>query len=245
MDQANQVLRQIDREGNISRLAGRCVIDEAAPAGPGPCAEPVQCPADAEGRPSGKYTCGDPSIYCFPAATALPCTPGYGGDEGPATEMRMHQPFGQAATPAGRILFDPDGNLYFADTGNHLIRMVDTEGIVHRVAGQVPVDGVPQYGYAGDGGPAVDALINYPVDLALDEDGTLYFTDVNNHCVRAIDSGGIVTTVAGTCGVKGYEGDGRSPTEALLSLPFGLEVANGRLYISDTGNSVIRSVRLR
>src|SRR5690606_33020748 len=142
-------------------IAGRCIIDAPAPAGPGKCeegVEPVQCPAGPPGA-SGKWVCGDPAEFC-----ALPCTPGYAGDGGPATEMRMGQPFGQSATPAGHIIYDDEGSLYFADTSNHVIRKIDSDGIVTRVAGQPPVDGVSQKGYSGDGGQATEALLNYPVD---------------------------------------------------------------------------------
>ncbi len=241
MDQANQVIRRVTPEGNLELMAGRCIVDAPAPAGPGTCdaSELTQCPPDPEGNVSGKWVCGDPAEFC-----SRPCTPGYAGDEMPASELRMSQPFGQSATPAGRILYDGAGNLFFADTANHLIRMIDTDGIVHRVAGQPPVDGEPQRGYAGDGGLATDALINYPVDLALGDDGTLYFTDVNNHCVRGIDPAGVITTVAGVCGESGYAGDGGPPTEALFNLPFGIEYVDGTLVISDTGNSVIRTVVL-
>jgi adhesin/invasin len=241
MDQANQVLRFIDDQDQIHRLAGRCVVDAPAPNGPGACAEgvePTPCP-DVGGVPSGKATCGDPMETC-----GKPCTPGYGGDEMPADQMRMSQPFGQSASPAGRIAYDPDGNLYFADTGNHLIRMIDTAGIVHRVAGTPPVDGVPQSGFEGDGGSALEAKLNFPVDLAFREDGTLFFSDVRNHCVRAIAPDGTISTVVGICGESGFEGDGGPPTEALLSLAFGIEWAEGRLLVSDTGNNVIRSVLL-
>ncbi|MCA9515244.1 MAG: hypothetical protein KC635_09905, partial [Myxococcales bacterium] len=242
VDQANQVFRRLDKDGTIHLMAGQCLLDAPAPAGPGPCAEgvePTRCPAGPDGRPSGKFTCGDPATYC-----GEKCMPGYGGDGGPATEMRMNQPFGQAATPAGRIAYDAAGNLYFVDTGNNLIRMIDTDGIVHRVAGKPPVDGAPQSGYSGDGGPALDALLNYPVDIALGDDGTIYFTDVNNHCVRAVAPDGTISTVAGVCGMKGYSGDGGPAAEALLNLPFGISLSDGVLYIADTGNCVIRSVVL-
>lgn len=241
MDQANQVLRRVDENGDIHLLAGQCIVDAPAPAGPGPCAdgvEPVQCPAGPPGE-SGKWTCGDPAEFC-----SLPCTPSYGGDDGPALEMRMAQPFGQSATPAGRIKYDSAGNLYFADTSNHLIRKISPEGIVTRVAGLAPADGVAQSGYSGDGGPATDALINYPVDIDIAEDGTLYFTDVFNNCVRKVAPDGTISTVAGVCGEKGFEGDDGPATEALLALPFGLELANGRLNIVDTGNQRIRSILL-
>jgi sugar lactone lactonase YvrE len=155
----------------------------------------------------------------------------------------MAQPFGQSAAPAGRIAYDAQGNLYFADTANHLIRMIDTDGIVHRVAGTPPENGVKQSGYSGDGGPALEAKLNFPVDLAFDDQGTLYFTDVYNHCVRSIDEDGIIRTAVGTCTEKGYAGDGGEPDQARLKLPFGLEWSHDRLLVSDTGNSVIRSVR--
>ncbi len=241
MDQANQVLRKVDAAGDIHLLAGQCVIDAPAPSGPGACedgVEPVACP-DGPNGPSGKLVCGDPAMWC-----SRPCTPGYSGDEIPASELRMAQPFGQSATPAGRIVVDNDGNIYFADTANHLIRMIDTDGIVHRIAGQPPEDGVKQAGYDGDGGPAVDALINYPVDLALGDDGTLFFTDVYNHCVRKIDPDGIIATVAGQCGERGTGEDGLPATQTLLKLPYGIEFVSGRLQIADTGNNIIRTLLL-
>jgi hypothetical protein len=238
MDQANQTLRSIDSEGTIHHLAGRCIIDAALAPDPGPCAggvAPVACPA-----PSGKQTCGIPANTCMG-----PCSRGYSGDDVPAVTMRIAQPFGQSADPGGRIIFDGAGNLYFADTSNALIRKIGTDGMVRRVAGLPPVNGVAQNGYTGDGGPALEAKLNNPVDLAFADDGTMYFTDVYNHCVRAIDPSGIISTVVGACGQAGYTGDGGPASGALLKRPYGLEWARGTLYISDTGNNVIRAVRLR
>jgi hypothetical protein len=237
MDQANQVMRRVDATGKIQRLAGRCVVDAEPPLGAGPCApgvEPAACPA-----PSGKLWCGAMT------ACSAPCTPSYGGDGGPALELRMSQPFGQSADPAGRIVFDAAGNLYFADTANALIRKIDPGGTVTRFAGTAPIAGVPQTGYAGDGGPALEAKLSSPVDLALDTDGTLYVTDVYNHCIRAIAPGGVITTAVGTCGQAGYAGDGAPAGLAALKRPYGIELADGILYIADTGNHVMRSVKLR
>ncbi len=75
-------LRFIDGAGDIHKLAGQCIIDAPSPSGPGPCAAgvmPVQCP-DGPNGPSGKWTCGDPTEWC-----SKPCTPGYSGDEIPAS----------------------------------------------------------------------------------------------------------------------------------------------------------------
>lgn len=237
LDQANQVIRQVDSSGNIQLLAGRCIVDGPDPIGPGACvggAAPVACPA-----PSGKWTCGNPMTTC-----GMPCWTGYSGDDIPATEMRMAQGFGQDTDPGGHLIYDPQGNLYFADKSNNLIRMIDTQGIVRRIAGQPPIDGERQVGFTGDGGPAKDALLNHPVDLALGDDGTLYFSDVLNNCIRAIAPDQTISTVAGVCGQRGYDGDGGPAVEALLTRPYGIEVVGKTLYIADTGNSVIRKMTL-
>jgi DNA-binding beta-propeller fold protein YncE len=238
LDEANQVIRKVDASGTIQRIAGQCVIDAPAPNGPGLCADgvaPTACPG------TNKSTCGDPAMWC-----GKPCSPGYSGDEIPASEMRMAQAVGQAADPGGRIAYDKQGNLYFADTTNNIIRMIDPAGMVHRVAGTAPpIHGVSQPGYSGDGGPALDAQLNHPVDLALADDGTMYFTDVFNHCVRAIAPDQTIRTVVGVCGTKGFAGDGDDATKALLNRPYGVEwVAPDTLYVADTGNSVVRAVRL-
>lgn len=230
MDQANQVIRRINADGTIERIAGNCVTQR-----PGGCGDlPLfQCP-----NGSNKWSCD-------PDACEMPCDVGYGGDDGPALDMRMAQPFGQSALPGGRLAYDAEGNLLFADAANNLIRKIDTDGVVTRIAGTPPVDGLPQRGYGGDGGQATDALLANPVDLAIHADGTLYFSDVDNHCVRSIDPSGVIETVVGVCGTPGYEGDGGPATEALLKYPFGLELDGDVLYIADMGNSVIREVALR
>jgi hypothetical protein len=129
LDQANQVIRRVDEEGVIRRLAGRCVTDQDVACE----GEPVQCPGG-----SGKLTCGDPATEC-----GKPCNPGYASGDDPLG-LRMAQPFGQSADPGGRLAFDAEGNLYFADTANHLIRRVTQDGAVEVVVGVEPVDGEPQ-----------------------------------------------------------------------------------------------------
>jgi hypothetical protein len=239
MDQANQVIRSVDSSGIIRRVVGQCVLDRAAPEGPGACADGANPVACAAGSPfASKTTCGDP-MSC-----GSPCNPSYGGDDGPALQARLAQPYGQSADPGGRLAFDASGTLYFADASNSLIRAVDANGQIRRVAGTAPRDGIAQTGFAGDGGPAAEALLHNPVDLAFADDGALYVSDVYNHCIRKISPDGTISTAVGQCGHAGYSGDGGPASEALLKRPYGIEWSNGVLHIADTGNSVIRSVRM-
>jgi DNA-binding beta-propeller fold protein YncE len=222
MDQANQVIRKIDSAGEITRVAGQCIVNECMP---GDALE--ACPM------SNKMVC---NAAANPDACKSPCQPAYGGDDGPALEMRMSQPFGQQADPAGRIAFDADGNLYFADTGNHRVRRIDTDGTVTTVAGT----GEP--GLAGEGGPATAAQLNRPIDIAIADDGTLYIADTFNSCVRMVKDGNI-STVAGVCGQRGFAGEGGPATAALLDRPYGITLApDGTLYVVDTYNHRVRMV---
>lgn len=172
--------------------------------------------------------------------------PGYSGDGGPATEAQIFMPVGQTAPPVGRACFDADGNYYLADSYNNAIRMVDTNGIIHTVAG------IPgQRGNTGDGGPATEAKLYRPSDVAIGPHGDLFIADTNNSLIRKVDKQtGIITTVAGRVSTAenpvppGYSGDGGDPKEATLFTPYGIEFdAEGNLYIVDTGNYRIRIVR--
>ena len=105
-------------------------------------------------------------------------------------------------------------------------------------------------GYSGDGGPAIGAALSGAVGVAVDVMGNLYIADTSNNCIRKIDSGGIITTVAGICaeddlqwGDPSYSGDGGPATAAQLDRPFGVAVdRGGNLLIADTYNRRIRKV---
>jgi sugar lactone lactonase YvrE len=130
--------------------------------------------------------------------------------------------------------------LYLADKENHVVRALDLDtGIVRHVAGTGLIEG-----YAGDGGPAAAAQLNYPSDLAAGPGGALYIADTRNHCVRKIDADGVITTVAGVCAAPGIDGDGVPATEAQLYQPYGVEVTDDLLYIADTQSQLIRAVKL-
>ena len=163
-------------------------------------------------------------------------TPGYSGDGGPALAAELKSPVGQAAPPAGRITIDTDDRIYIADTGNHAIRRIDTDGTITTVAG------IGEPGYSGDDGPGAAAALDTPSDIAVARNGTLYIADTMNNAVRMVRPDGTITTLAGT-GERGFSGDGGPAAQATLDRPYGVEVAlNDSVYVADTHNHRIRLV---
>ncbi len=163
----------------------------------------------------------------------------YRGDGGPATQSSIFVPSG--------VVLDAAGNLFLADTGNNRVRRVDAiTGNISTYAGN------GNSGPFGDGGPAIAASLTSPASLALDGAGNLYIADTGNSAIRRVDSStGLITTVAGTLGASGptqanpATGDGGPATHAQLSNPYGIALdGNGKLYIGDTGNNVVRVVDL-
>jgi len=103
--------------------------------------------------------------------------------------------------------------------------------------------GTGEKGFAGDGGPAAQALLNGPFDLCFDRAGNLFFSDTFNNRIRRVDAAsGVITTIAGT-GEKGYSGDGGPATAAALSEPYGVVVDSaGNLFIADRLNRRVRRI---
>ncbi|MGE0257711.1 MAG: hypothetical protein AB7T18_03045 [Alphaproteobacteria bacterium] len=103
--------------------------------------------------------------------------------------------------------------------------------------------GTGEKGFAGDGGPAAEARLNGPFDVAFDRAGNLYFSDTFNHRIRRVEAAtGVIATIAGN-GEAGYSGDGGKATEAALSEPYGIVVdRDGNVYTADRLNRRVRRI---
>lgn len=154
---------------------------------------------------------------------------GFSGDGGPAIKAQLSAPHD--------LLFDRQGNLLIADSGNHRIRRITSKGIIETIAG----DG--RVGKTGYNDPPSATSLNYPQSLALDAQGNLYIADTFNHVIRRrTDSGGLEIFAGG---IPGFGGDGGPATQAQISLPMAVAVApDGAVLISDASNSRIRRVGL-
>ncbi|HMZ17008.1 MAG TPA: RHS repeat-associated core domain-containing protein [Blastocatellia bacterium] len=144
---------------------------------------------------------------------------GFSGDGGPATQAMLNQ--------------DPDpfpfrdGSVYITDIVNHRVRRVMPDGIIRTIAGNGTA------GFSGDGGPATQASLNLPVDLALQADGTVYISDLVNNRIRRVGLDGLITTVAGG---GASTGDGIQATQAALRLDTGCDMAlapDGAVYFTE------------
>ncbi len=177
----------------------------------------------------------------------------YAGDKGPAIDAVLNIASSTAFNPV-------NGFMYLSDQANQRIRMIDDRDIITTVVGNGSTDrkddnppgGFFWGGFCGDGGPAIDACLRSPVDqvadpggkIAFDQFGNLYIADTLNHCIRRVDTSGIITTFAGQGGFRGSSGENASATSALMSRPSDVAVGpDGAVYIADRDNHIVRKVK--
>jgi streptogramin lyase len=151
---------------------------------------------------------------------------GYSGDGGPATEAELNEPY--------EVRFDKQGNMFFVEMKNHLVRRVDAK--TKKIS---TVAGTGQAGYGGDGGPALEAQFSQPHSIALDPRGYIYVADIANHRIRRIDlNRGTVDSIAGN-GEKKLPVDGQRAAGNPILGPRALYLTGQTLWIAlREGNSI-------
>ena len=135
--------------------------------------------------------------------------------------------------PTG-VALDGAGNLYVADAGNHVIRKINSDGVVSTFAGHASKSGFAD-------GTGDWARFSYPEGVAVDHAGNVFVADTFNCVIRQITLDGVVTTLAGLAGNPGaVDGFG---TAARFSYPSALAIdAGGNIYVADPGSSTIRKI---
>lgn len=154
---------------------------------------------------------------------------GYSGDGGLASLAELNEPY--------EVRFDTEGNMYFVEMRNHIVRRVDAKTqIVTTVAG------TGRAGFSGDGGPARAAMLNQPHSIQFDSRGDLYICDILNHRIRrVVSASGIITTFGGT-GAKAATTDrsdiGKTPLHGPRAIDFD---GKGDMWLAlREGNAVYR-----
>jgi len=195
-------------------------------------------------RPDGvfvdyQYLAGQLRLVSYPRSSSEPTGAAVQAEAGTGTAgLANGAALSSQFNGPTQMTYDQHGNMFVADTANHVVRKVTASGVVSTIAGT---------GTAGGPFPALSSSLSEPYQALPDGNGNIYVVDTENSRIRKIDSAGRIATVAGT-GSAGFSGDGGAATSALLNEPRGitLDTDSGTtyLYIADTYNFVIRKVNL-
>jgi M6 family metalloprotease-like protein len=154
-------------------------------------------------------------------------TAGYSGDGQAAVKAQLNYPNG--------IAVDAAGNVLIVDSGNYVLRRITPDGTIHTIAGN------GRSAFSGDNGPAAQAGLGTPNDVAVDAAGNILLTEYSNH-VRRIRPDGIIETIAGS-GAFGTQGDGGLAVKAQLAFPYAVTAdGGGNIYFSEYYYRGVRQV---
>lgn len=230
-DSGNNLIRKVTPGGVTTTLAGTPGLTGATD-GPGASARfslPVAVAVDGAGTVYVADYSNNTIRKITPAGnvSTLAGTAGTrGATNGTSAAASFNGPIALAV--------DGAGNVYVADSGNHLIRKITPAGVVSTYAG---IAG--QVGSAD--GAAASATFNGPSGITVDAAGNVYVADSGNNTIRKIDTGMVVSTVAGTAGSAGSTD--AVGAAARFSNPAGVVAdAAGNLYVADSANGVIRKI---
>lgn len=178
---------------------------------------------------AGEVVSVSPSLAAEISTLAGNGTHPVSGDGGPALAAGVCEPFG--------LDIGPDGCLYWAEYGGHVIRRMDPKTTIVTVYAGTPNSA----GYVD--GAALSAKFDQPHEIRFDPQGHLYISDMKTQTIRRVDwQTKMVSTVAGT-GKAGFSGDGGPATAALFDLPISVVLDGDRGFlICDIKNHRVRAV---
>ncbi|GAA4453549.1 hypothetical protein GCM10023189_18770 [Nibrella saemangeumensis] len=231
----NGRIRKVNTSGIISTVAGGgTTLADGIEATTAKLQSPSGIALDATGnlfiadQVNNRIRKVNPSGIISTVAGSAPFTPGFSGDGGSATSVRLFYPIGLAV--------DEAGNVFFADYGNERIRMVNTSGIISTIAGGGSS--------TGDETAATSVSLAGPTAVAINGTGRLLIAELDNNRIRRFTIGGIISTVAGN-GSTTFGGDGGSAVETILNSPVAIAAdAAGNFFIADGANNRIRKVNV-
>lgn len=232
-DGFNHAVFRIAPDGTVDRVAGTGEPGFSGDGGPGAIAQ-LYRPADLRLDPSGNLYIADVRNHRVRmldpggriTTVAGTGEQGFSPDGTLATEARLDTPWG--------LGLDLEDRLLIGDGGNHRVRRVDHDGRLVTLAGNGRQD------YAGDGGSALEASLNFPEALSMDQRGRLYIGDEWNNAIRMVDTDGRISTVMGT-GFPGRAEHGGVARFSPVDDPENVLVSPDGLLITDGNNGrVIR-----
>jgi hypothetical protein len=235
-ENGNNVISKVTPAGIITTVAGTQVNGYSGDGGPATAAELHGTMGLVFDTLGGLYfsSNGNYRIRKIDTGGIITCVAGTGtsgntGDNGPATAATLGL--------TGYISVNRIGEIFIPDYLYHVVRKVDTDGIITTIAGNGSL------GTSGDGGPATAAAINSPNAIFFDHKGNMYISDKYDHVIRMVDAAGIITTVAGKT-MGGFSGDGGPATAAQFDANINCSDtdATGNLYIADPENNRIRRI---
>ena len=215
----------------VSTLAGAPAVAGTAD-GTGSAAR-FQYPGGIALDPAGNIVVADTNNQTIRKVTPAGVTTTFAGAAGIAGSTNATGSAARFSSPSN-VAVDSAGNIFVADASNQLIRKISPSGSVSTLAGRAGRTGSTN----ATGG---NARFNNPLGVAVDGSGNVFVADANNHLIRKITSGGVVTTFVGGAGVSGSaDGTGtaarfNSPTDVALD-------ASGNLFVADAGNHLIRKI---
>jgi sugar lactone lactonase YvrE len=178
-DSSNQRIRRVDLNGTITTIAGNGLAGFSGDGGLATDASlmfPLGMAMDRIGNlyvaDANNHRIRRINLSGVITTVAGNGVEGFSGDLGPATSASLNYP--------EDVAIDGSGNLFIADSGNNRIRKVDPSGVISTIAGTI------LNGFSGDGGPSVEAVLNFPWGLAADPSGGVYIADRMNNRIRKI-----------------------------------------------------------